>query len=77
MTVLHPLTDLLLEKRGHATLEEKERFLYPDYERDIGDPFGILNMERAVERIFRAFRGGERIVVYGDYDVLSPIGQWA
>ncbi len=45
-----------------------EQFLYPDYDRDIGDPFGILNMDRAVERLITAFRMGEKIVIYGDYD---------
>lgn len=68
MTVLHPLTKTLLEKRGITEPEEMERFIMPDFERDTHDPFLILNMERAVERIFRAFRGGERIVIYGDYD---------
>ncbi len=68
MTALHPLTDLLLEKRGVVSAEDKERFLVPDYGRDVKDPFGILNMDKAVDRIFRAFRGGERIVIYGDYD---------
>ncbi len=47
---------------------EIERFVAPDYERDTFDPFLILNMERAVERILRAFREGEKVVIYGDYD---------
>lgn len=66
--LLHPLTKLLLEKRGIIGEEAQGRFLYPDYERDINDPFLILNMEKAVERILRALRDGERFVIYGDYD---------
>ena len=66
--VLHPLTKTLLEQRGITGLVEQERFLYPDYERDTHDPFLILNMERAVERILSAMADGERIVIYGDYD---------
>lgn len=58
----------LLAKRGIATREEAEVFLNPSYERDIGDPFQILNMERAVERIFLAMERNEPIVIYGDYD---------
>ncbi len=68
MTSLHPLTNLLLERRGVLDDEEKRRFVEPDYERDGFDPFLILHMERAVERILLAMKNGERIVVYGDYD---------
>lgn len=64
----HPLLEMLLKNRGITTPEEAERFLHPDYERDIADPFRILNMERAVERILSAIDHGERIAVYGDYD---------
>lgn len=63
-----PLLSTLLRNRGIASDEEAARFLRPDYVRDIGDPFGIIDMERAVERILRAVRNGERIVIYGDYD---------
>ncbi|MEK7118747.1 MAG: single-stranded-DNA-specific exonuclease RecJ [Patescibacteria group bacterium] len=65
---LHPLTKILLEKRGIVDSLAQERFLYPDYERDTNDPFLILNMERAVLRILSAMKRGERIVIYGDYD---------
>lgn len=65
---LHPLTKTLLLRRGIVDPEAQEHFLFPDYERDTYDPFLILNMERAVERTLAAIRGGERIVVYGDYD---------
>jgi len=33
------------------------------------DPFGMHDMGEAVERIGRALDGGEKIVVFGDYDV--------
>lgn len=68
MDSLHPLTKLLLEKRGITTDEEARIFLYPDYERDLHDPFLILNMDRAVERIIRGFKENERLAVWGDYD---------
>ncbi|MHB8651613.1 MAG: single-stranded-DNA-specific exonuclease RecJ [Minisyncoccota bacterium] len=63
-----PLLATLLCKRGIVSRDEAEIFLNPSYERDIGDPFKILNMERAVERIFSAMARKERIIVYGDYD---------
>lgn len=68
VSAIHPLTDLLLEKRGIVDAEEKRLFIAPDYERDSSDPFLILNMERVVGRIFQAMENGEKIIIYGDYD---------
>jgi single-stranded-DNA-specific exonuclease len=65
---LHPLTRLLLEKRGLKESEEIEDFLFPSYEKHIGDPFGIHGMEKAVNRIIEAIKKGEKIAVYSDYD---------
>lgn len=62
------LLQTLLKNRGITTEEEAERFMNPSYERDLHDPFLILNMERAVERILRAITNGERIAIWGDYD---------
>lgn len=64
----HPLSLALLARRGITEPSSVERFLFPDYERDTYDPFGILNMDKAVERILRALREGEKFVIYGDYD---------
>ncbi len=64
----HPLTQMLLARRGIVDPEAIMRFVAPDYDRDSHDPFLILNMQTAVERIFQAFREGEKIVIYGDYD---------
>ncbi|MDO8493659.1 MAG: single-stranded-DNA-specific exonuclease RecJ [bacterium] len=58
----------LLFHRGIKTEEEANRFMNPNYERDLHDPFLILNMKRAVDRIIEAISKGEKIVVYGDYD---------
>ena len=68
LSAMHPLTDLLLEKRGIFDAEEKLRFIAPDYERDGNDPFLIMNMSRAVDRILLAMKEDEKIVIYGDYD---------
>lgn len=58
----------LLLNRGIHTQEEAERFMKPDYERDLHDPFLMHGMEKAVKRILKAFKKKEKIVVYGDYD---------
>ena len=63
-----PLVQTLLKNRGIANAGDAEHFLYPDFARDVRDPFGILNMEKAVERILRAIDAGERIAIFADYD---------
>jgi single-stranded-DNA-specific exonuclease len=58
----------LLVQRGITTYEEAERFFRPKYEY-LHDPYLMDDMEKAVERILLAIKGGEKILVYGDYDV--------
>lgn len=62
------LAQALLKNRGIVTRDAAEKFLNPNYERDIYDPFLILGMERAVERILRAIDADEKIIIFGDYD---------
>ncbi len=61
------LTRLLIN-RGITTTEGAERFLKPNYERDMHDPLLLHDMEKAVVRIFEAIEAKEKIVVYADYD---------
>lgn len=44
-------------------------FLYPDYDLEKGDPYLLPDMQKAVDRIKTAYEKGEKIVIYGDYDV--------
>lgn len=58
----------ILYQRGYTTTEGVKGFLHPlTYVHP--DPFTMLGMEAAVERIIKALDRGERILVYGDYDV--------
>jgi single-stranded-DNA-specific exonuclease len=57
-----------LVNRGVDSVDAARRFLEPSLE-DLSDPFLLLDLDRAVERIQRAIEGGERILVHGDYDV--------
>ncbi len=63
-----PLLRKLLENRGIKTAEEAEKFLQPDYEWDIHDPFLLPDMDKAVRRILEAIEKKEKIVIYSDYD---------
>lgn len=58
----------LLWRRGFETPEEARKYLNPKLAA-LSDPFLLPDMDRAVERIFRALDQKERIVLYGDYDV--------
>ncbi|HEY3900484.1 MAG TPA: single-stranded-DNA-specific exonuclease RecJ [Chthoniobacter sp.] len=58
----------LLVRRGFGTAAEAELFLAPRL-KALGDPFLLPNMAAAVERILAAVDRGERVVLYGDYDV--------
>lgn len=58
----------LLVQRGIHTFEEARKFFRPDYS-DLHDPFLMADMEKAVERLSKAMRRNEKILVYGDYDV--------
>ncbi|MGA8401655.1 MAG: single-stranded-DNA-specific exonuclease RecJ [Stellaceae bacterium] len=58
----------LLTQRG-VRLEEAARFLAPRLRDQLPDPAHLKDMDRAVERLVRAICDGEKIVVYGDYDV--------
>ncbi|MBI4136116.1 MAG: single-stranded-DNA-specific exonuclease RecJ [Candidatus Vogelbacteria bacterium] len=58
----------LLVLRGLTAAAEIDHFLTPDYERDLHDPFLMLDMERAGERILRAVSAGEKIAIFADYD---------
>ncbi len=57
----------LLINRGIVGAEEAERYLNPSLS-DLSDPFLLPDCDRAVERLARAIKDGERIFVHGDYD---------
>ncbi len=62
----HRLLIQALYNRGIYDPAEVEVFL--DRPRQLRDPFGLLGMREAVARIRAAIKGGEPIVVYGDFD---------
>jgi single-stranded-DNA-specific exonuclease len=63
-----PLTGRILAARGFSP-EEARRFVDPTLRELMPDPLSLLGMADAVARVRAAVAGGERICVWGDYDV--------
>ena len=61
------LTNLLVQ-RGIDTVEKAKKFFSPAL-RDLHDPFLMKDMDKAVARIEKAVKAGEKVMIYGDYDV--------
>lgn len=57
-----------LAARG-VTPETALSYLNPSLREQMPDPFVLQDMERAVDRLARAVLNGERVGVFGDYDV--------
>ena len=63
-----PVLAELLVQRGVTTFAQARSFFRPSLD-DLHDPFLMKDMDKAVERVGRAVATGEKILVYGDYDV--------
>lgn len=59
---------LLLKHRGILGFEEAKQFFRPDLSH-LHDPFLMKGMSLAIDRIDQAIEKGEKILIYGDYDV--------
>lgn len=62
-----PVCRLLLA-RGYEAPDDAKRFLRPRLDQ-LHDPRSMLDLDKAVDRIVRAMKEGETILVHGDYDV--------
>ena len=58
----------LLVQRGITNFDEAKTFFRPSLSQ-LHDPFLMKDMDRAVERVLKAINEGEKVLVYGDYDV--------
>ena len=50
-------------------VEKIDNYLNPQIRTDLPDPFHLKDMEKAANRIVDSIYNGEKIVVFGDYDV--------
>ena len=65
---ISPLFAQCLLNRGFSEISAIENFLSPRL-KNLADPFLLPNMDKAVERLFRARGQNESLVIFGDYDV--------
>ena len=71
---LPPLLARILAQRGFADADTARRFLSSSLSADLPSPHLLAGMDDAVRRIARALRDGERVCVWGDYDVDGTTG---
>lgn len=67
LNIDHHLANLLVQ-RGITSFDQAKAFFRPRLE-DLHDPFLMKDMDLAVSRIDKALQEGEKILVFGDYDV--------
>ncbi len=65
---IDPVLTRLLVQRGVGTFQEARAFFRPSLD-NLYDPFLMKDMDKAVARVESAVSSGEKILVYGDYDV--------
>lgn len=65
---IHPVLCRFLIQRGITTFDQAKRFFRPSL-KSLHNPFLMKDMDLAIRRINNAIFYGEKILVYGDYDV--------
>jgi single-stranded-DNA-specific exonuclease len=68
-----PILAALLIARGYADKGAARAFLSPTYDQ-LHEPYSMLGMKEAVTRLQHAIETGERVLLYGDYDVDGTTG---
>ena len=65
---INKLLETILSNRNIIEEKDLRKFLKPN-RNDFYDPFLIKDMDIAVERIIKAIKNNEKVIIYGDYDV--------
>jgi len=68
LKLYHSLVKSLLYSRGITDTDSAERFLNPNYDEHLHDPFLLKGMDKAVKRILKAIEDNEKIGIFSDYD---------
>lgn len=64
---LSPIVSQILTSRDILEIDDARRFLSPSLT-DLHNPYLMMDMRKGVNRLVRAIRNRENIVIYGDYD---------
>lgn len=67
INVNHTLANMLVN-RGITDFQQAKDFFRPDLDK-LHNPFLMKDMDKAVDRLIAAMDKGEKLLVYGDYDV--------
>lgn len=70
---VHPVIAQILISRGFTSIKEIHDYLYAKLP-DLCDPFLLAEMPQAVDRVCKAIRDNESILIYGDNDVDGMTG---
>lgn len=70
---IHPVIAQILVSRGFTSLEQIHKYLYAKLP-ELHDPFRLMEMDKAVDRILKAMDNAENILIYGDNDVDGMTG---
>src|SRR5688500_7843206 len=65
---VHPVICKILVQRGLDNFDLSRQFFRPQQDQ-LHDPWLMKDMQKAVDRILTAISKGEKILVFGDYDV--------
>jgi single-stranded-DNA-specific exonuclease len=65
---IHPVICSILVQRGIETFEDARDYFRPQLT-SLHDPWLMKDMDKAVDRVIKAIGAGEKILVFGDYDV--------
>src|ERR1051325_9480847 len=65
---IHPALCQILVERGMGTFDDAKDFFRPQLI-SLHDPFLMKDMDKAVDRILSTINKGEKILIFGDYDV--------
>lgn len=68
-----PILAALLIARGYDDERVARAFLSPTYDQ-LHEPYAMFGMKEAVARLKNAIDNGERVLIYGDYDVDGTTG---
>jgi single-stranded-DNA-specific exonuclease len=68
LIAFNPLVRTLLYARGIEDEAAALKFLNPNYDTDLYDPYLLKDMDKAVKRILKSIKKREKIAIFSDYD---------